>query len=367
MHKLQIANTFFEWELETQPNLSLREAILQHSIFLQLQFLPVLYADPEDFLLLSDISPSEFWSFLGLHGVSQPRIFTLEDKEFPPDLEIESWGPSQLITAWAETRSLKYDIPDWKIIKEINSKGFSFEQTPKLSGASLLTNEAQAKQWFQSFQGPKVLKTCFGVSGKGHLIIENDSLPWERIASFLHGEWKKNLPVIAEPWVKRILDFSTQWHIDKNGQISYLGSTICQNDERGKYRYNEIGEERSLFQHYFPYLIEHRGKIELLLAAIVKKGFFGNIGIDAMLFMHLEDPETIFLHPVVEINARKTMGWAALSFQKNYFPGKKIRFSYVKSEKGYLPNFLVLKNGRKVNFPRNLTIDIFNDPQVYQK
>lgn len=201
-----------------------------------------------------------------------------------------------------------------------------------------------------------MLKTCFGVSGKGHLIIENETPSWDRIASFLHGEWKKDLPVIAEPWVKRILDFSTQWYIERGGQITYLGSTLCQNDRRGQYQYNEVGEERD----YFSQLLEHRKQVEPLLNIIAKRGFFGNLGIDTMLYTLPENPETVLLQPVVEINARKTMGWAALTFRKRHFPNKTIRLSYTKQAEGYLPNSLVLKNGKRVSFPRNLMIQVYS-------
>jgi hypothetical protein len=358
MSKLHIANTFFEWELETEPKVSLREALLQHPIFLQLQFLPVLYANSKDGLLLSDLPDPEYWSLLNSHRISIPSHFTFENKAFDFNNEIESWGPSQLIAEWAQSKDLNYTIPDWKVVKEVNSKRFSFENSPKLPHAALLTEESQAECWMHSFRGIKVLKTCFGVSGKGHLLIEDGSPSWNRIAKFLQEEWKKNLPVIAEPWVHRILDFSTQWHIEKNRQITCLGSTLCQNDRRGQYQYNEVGEEKKLFHQYFPFLAEHQQKVQSLLTTIADKGFFGNLGIDAMLYTLPEDPEDIRLQPIVEVNARKTMGWAALIFQKRYFPEKKIRFRYASGQEGYLPNSLVLKNGKQVSFARNLKIDL---------
>jgi hypothetical protein len=319
MSKLQIANTFFEWELETQPKITLREAFLQNPIYLQLQFLPALYSEDP---------------------------FLVTDREFASCETIESWGPSQLIAEWASVHNIAYQIPDWRIVKEVNSKQFSFENSPKLPQATLLTNETQARHWLQSFAGPKVLKSCFGVSGKGHLLIENAT--WDRIAGFLHAEWKKDLPVIAEPWVKRILDFSTQWLIE-NGQIIYVGATLCQNDARGQYQYNEVGGEK---QWWHPYLTQHKKQVEPLLTSIADRGFFGNLGIDAMLY----ELDGIKLHPVVEINARKTMGWAALVFQRRHFPKEKIRFCYTKAQSGYLPNFLVLKNGKRVSFAKNLCI-----------
>ncbi len=287
MPKLHIANTFFEWELENTTNFNLREAFLQHPIFLQLQFLPVLYGGEEDAMLISDEPGQEYWDSL---NVKPPAYFTLE--EFPKDLEIESWGPSQLIAHWAKSRGLNYSIPPWEVVKEVNSKQFSFENSPKLPDAELLFNESQAKRWLESFPDSKVLKTCYGVSGKGHLIIENEE--WKRIAAFLQSEWDKDLPVIAEPWVERILDFSTQWLIDRDGQVAYVGATICQNDRRGQYQHNEVGDEKTLFGDKLSFLTEHRQHAESILHIIASKGFFGNVGIDAMLYRHSNN---IHLHP----------------------------------------------------------------------
>jgi hypothetical protein len=356
MHKLHIANTFFEWELETQPKMSLTEAFLQHVIFRQLQFLPVVYAEKSDGMAASDAPFANYWDIVRTKGISTPRFFTLEKKDFSPYKEIESWGASQLIAEWADRHSLTYQIPEWPIVKQVNSKHFSFENSPKLPHAILLMQESQAKQWLHSFEGLKVLKTCYGVSGKGHLIIEQNT-SWEKILSFLTKEWNKGLPVIGEPWVKRILDFSTQWHIDSDKTVAYIGSTICDNDERGQYRFNLVGDEKALFNNHFPFLVEHQQTVGCVMQNIARLGFFGNVGVDAMLYTLPENSDVIHLHPVVEINARKTMGWAALQFQRRYHPNEIVRFNYSSGHEGFLPDCVESKQGKKVVFSRNLTCD----------
>lgn len=360
MRKVHIANTFFEWELETQNQCSLSVAFEQHAIFRQLQFLPLIYAACDEGVLLNDLPQREYWQALKNLGICAPQTFCLSDPSLPPDCEIESWGPSRLIASFAAKHKLSYCMPKWEIVRQVNSKRFSFETSPKLPHAALLCNEAEAKQWLSSFSGKKVLKTCYGVSGKGHLIIDNESLPWERIASFLKQEWKKELPVIAEPWQTRILDFSTQWIIGKNKEIEYLGSTLCMNDERGQYRFNQVGEEALLFQSHLPFLKEHIYIARTVLEKIAHLGFFGNVGIDAMLYSLPERPQEPLLHPIVEINARKTMGWAALMFQKRHFPNRIVRFSYALENQGYLPPVAISKEGKEILFRRNLSIAVCN-------
>lgn len=357
MPKLHIANVFFEWELEVEPQVSLREAFQQHPIFRQLQFLPFLYAENNDAVLLSDLPTDRYWEKLQSKGIPRLKHFLLEDKPPLHYTEIESWGPSQLIAKWAKSKSLHYDIPSWAVIKEVNSKRFSFENSPKLPHAVLLESQSQAKQWIHNIPGKKVFKTCYGVSGTGHLILDGASSDWEKAMPFLLREWKKGFPVIAEPWVKRKLDFSTQWHIDRSKTVSYLGATLCCNDERGQYRHNIVGDEKALFRENSDSLQKHKQIAEPLLQSIASRGFFGNLGIDAMLYYYPEPPHQVLLQPIVEINARKTMGWVALQYLRKYFADQPLCFQYATGLEGYLPEFVEAKQGKKILFSRNLTIE----------
>lgn len=348
MHKLHIANTFFEWELETSPKCGLNEAFHQHAIFRQLQFLPFLYADLSDGILLADLPGANY------KGIAPLQMFTLSDVSFFPFTEIESWGPSRLVETFARKHNLVYCMPNWKLVKQVNSKRFSFECSPKLPHAVLLENEAQARDWLRSCEGNKVLKSCYGVSGKGHLIIDRPQFPLDQIFAFLKTEWEKGLPVIAEPWVQRVFDFSTQWLIEKSGEIRYLGSTLCENDKRGHYLSNTVGEESILFGDRLPFLKEHRQVVASILSKIAELRYFGNIGIDAMVYTQAD--LSLHLHPIVEINARKTMGWAALSFQRKHYPNNTVRFCFDLSRGGYLPETVVSKTGKITSFHRNLTM-----------
>lgn len=360
MLKLHIVNTFFEWELETNPKCPLSEGFSQHPIFRQLQFLPLLYATSGEGILLADHPENGYLEKMRDRGILLPHLFNLSEPFFKEQMEIESWGASQLIAKFAKKHSLVYDIPDFALLRQVNSKRFSFECSHKLSLATLLENETEAKRWLESFQGKKVLKTCYGVSGKGHLIIDHPSYSWERITSFLKREWNKELPVIAEPWVERILDFSTQWLVHKDQTITYIGSTLCENDSKGKYRSNTVGEEKELFGTYASFLQEHIEIAHPIVSKIAKMGFFGNLGIDAMIYTLPDDPDIPLLHPIVEINARKTMGWAALMHQKRDHPNSKVRFSFAPSGNGCLPQSILEKNGKITSFQHNLSIEVYN-------
>ncbi len=330
---LHIANTCFEAELDQGG--SLLTLFEKNPLFLQLQFLPLLYGKPNDAIGVTHAPDPSFEAL---------RWYLLEENHFP-DLPIESWGASLAIAAWSTKKKLTYKMPSWEVIKEVNSKAFSFIESPKLPGAALLYSWEELVQWMAATEGPKVLKSCFGVSGRGHLFI-----PSPQMKSFAQREFQAGRAVIGEPWVERKLDFSTQWMIDSD--IEYLGATVCVSNQRGSYTATIVGNH--LFGSDLPLLEKHLEIVRPILEKMKNLGYFGHVGIDAMIW-----GESI-LHPIVEINARKTMGWVALELAKHRFRKQTIRLSYVAKSNGVnlLPSRVVRKNRSKIHFERKLTVDI---------
>ena len=335
---LHIVNANFESELEGRTAFDLENSFGSNQVLLQLQFLPCLYAKKEDGVATSTF-PSK----------SEHKIHLLSDPAQLPYTHIDSWGYSQMIARWAKKRALIYTMPSWDVVKEVNSKAFSFAHSPQLARSALITSHEEAKKWMNSFEGEKVFKSCFGVSGKGHLRLPKEN---SRVEAFLKQEFAKGLPVIAEPWVTRLLDFSTQWIIHSADKIEYLGATICLSDEKGIYRGNQTGDLDLLFGKYRSHLDKHLEIAEPILKKMGAMGFFGNVGIDAMLY------EKEQLHPVVEINARKTMGWLCIEMQKRYFPKHSIAVSYGKNDttKNLLPHTVSKSNGEKIKFNTILSL-----------
>lgn len=326
---LHICNTFFERELEDpssfspsktvnekdqnvqhQPikTLSPNEQILtawmrSHPIVQTLQTLPLFYAAPEDLVLVSDL-PESPDSRLRL--INAPMTVK----------RIESWGASQAIAAWAREKKIPYSMPEWDIVRTVNSKIFSFSNSPKLPFASLLHNEQETLEWIERTPGRKVLKTAFGSAGRGHFHLPSK----KNLASFLKIEFAKGFPLIGEPWVERAIDFSTQWK-----DTALLGATVFENTPDGTYRATITGPRPQIFGSYDWALEEHLAIAQPIVEKIRKIGFFGNLGIDAYVY-RWENKEMI--QPIVEINARKTMSWVALQIQEKKYSGQCLRFSF---------------------------------------
>lgn len=330
---LHVCNPFFERELSGHSASTLEEASLQHPIFAQLQFLPLLYANEGDGLIVS-AKPEV---------CNAPLYFP--DEPLPKHAKIVDWGASLLIAEWAKKRGLEYEIPDWNVVQSISSKLFSFERSP-LPGSARIGSRAELDRYLKETAGPVVLKDCFESSGRGHFFLfPNQPIDEGSLAAF----FSKGHPLIAEPWVTRTCDFSTQWEITKAGEIHYLGLTICHNDALGKYRASEIGDPN--FSIDFKIYQNVLGEISSL-------GFFGNLGIDGMFYKR--GHETV-LQPIVEINPRKTMGYVALAFQQKQFSNQHLSLFFSNGEKeSLIPQTVITRKGARLKFRKTLWYQLWN-------
>ena len=252
-----IFNTNFEWELEKERNVDLEHSFSK----IHKKFLPLgkLFANPGD------------------------TVFP--EKPLPNQI-VNSWAPSKLIQEYAKKYELIYTIPEWETIRKIQSKAFANRLSP-LPGSRILESPDDLNSWLIKVPDTHVFKSFYGFSGTGHK-FKTTNLPF---------------PVLAEPWVTRSFDFSTQWEI-KNGTMHYIGATVLISDERGAYKETRVSsDEEKLFGRNYPFLKEQIAYIKSKSAEF--SPFFGHIGFDAFVYNNK-------LQPICEINARKTFGYLAL-------------------------------------------------------
>lgn len=303
MSKIHICNTFFESEVKGISKRSLKDLMLSHPVVMQLQFLPILYAEKDDLILVTSVPPN-----------SDPRLISF-DELFPRTFQIEDWGASLAIQKWAKLHGIPYHIPDWDLIRKINSKLFSFTRSPKLQGAEVLNDKKEIQLWLEITKSPKVLKSFYETAGRGHVIDPENTK-------------KLKPPLIGEPWVERSLDFSTQWKDKK-----LLGVTVFETTDKGVYK-------KTLCRNVEKWALdEHLSFAKPLVDEIYDLGYFGHLGIDAFIYRSQGEDK---LHPIVEINARKTMSWIALQTHP---------FTYTRASFGLLPNHL-----KNTPFSKNITI-----------
>lgn len=335
MQHLIFTNAFFEEEL-VLPATSLFSLIFKHPVYLQLHYLSCLIANESETPLLVCPPEEGYFSRIEKLGILNRNCAFLQDSPKNPSI-LHSWGASQSLATFAKERGYSYEIPNLSLVKQINSKEFSFQIGQKLPQSCLIYTQEELSHWLQTVQGPKVLKTLHGSSGRGHFVMPDSDLA--KALEFFKKHQKNSPCFLAEPWVERVLDFSTQWEIHKDGTYQYIGATICKNSSKGTYKQSIVGPEENLFKGYFDFLTNHIASAKKAIEYIATLGFFGNLGFDAMIYMK---NNTKTLHPIVEINARKTMGWVALSLYKKLQYQDITSFGYEMkktNEPNLLPNF----------------------------
>lgn len=312
MARLHICNTFFEQELGCKAALHLKKWFVAHPAIFQLQYLPLLFAEPEDRILVSS-----------LHSNPDSRLCLIDGKM--PLLPISAWGASQAIEGFAKDRGLRFQSPPVSLVRQIQSKDFAFALRPHLCGSALLSTPEETIRWIEKTSGPKVLKRVLGFAGQGHFFIGKS----QNIDAFIKREFAEGRPIVAEPWLPRKLDFSSQWEI--GDRIELQGLTTFETSERGSYSATLVGPSSQLFGKYEWAIDQHLAIAQPILEKIQAMGFFGSLGIDA--FIYGDDQ----LHPIVEINARKTMGRIALMIQQQRAPDRLLRMSFENKPGGLLP------------------------------
>ena len=206
-----------------------------------------------------------------------------------------------------------------------------------------------------------ILKSSFGVASLGNIILPPypKSLSKKSI-NFLYKFWNSHQVLIAEPFVDRLDDFSTQWHISSIGRITYIGAVRLKNGQNGGFQHCVYGPNDSALHDIQDFLEEHKKHAYKTLNLLKDKGFFGYLGLDSMIYK--DQKGQILLHPIVEINARQTMALACIFFQNKHHPYKHIQLSYIKSSLNgsLLPENILKKNKGSLQFPQKLFIKIMD-------
>ncbi|GKU26633.1 hypothetical protein [Clostridium folliculivorans] len=196
-----------------------------------------------------------------------------------------------------------FDYPTIDVIKKVNSKMYSSKLNLELDINNKIKLIYSSKELYEEgmkylSKGSIIIKDSFGVSGKGNLIISNESI-LKRIVSYVDMQEKKGKRVefILEPLLEKSKDFSCQFKIHKDGSFEIISVQEVRNtglSYLGSYTPDKEFMEFIKKQSYFE-IMEKTAK------RLYEDGYYGDVCIDSMI---LKDRS---ICPVVEINARKSM------------------------------------------------------------
>ncbi|TGL57114.1 hypothetical protein EHQ58_15095 [Leptospira ognonensis] len=195
----------------------------------------------EDFVHITEPTDENFLKDLSVHGFSFGSSW-LEGDFLPEDANLVEWGRRHdLNESYLIENSEKIEISSY-----LNSK-LTQRQWKEDLGLSelrskLISSEEQLLDYLSDLIHPVVLKSEYGLAGRNHIILENQSQGWklQQIAKKLF-----RYPIYAEDWVgkERYLDFSTLWDFTSTSPV-YLGSTEMMVDKDGSFRGIRISAEK---------------------------------------------------------------------------------------------------------------------------
>ncbi|SCA62732.1 hypothetical protein SCG7109_AD_00050 [Chlamydiales bacterium SCGC AG-110-M15] len=358
MPRLIHCNTYFEFELSGQQCFPLATYLEKMPLILQLQYIPLLFASSEDYLLVSHMPSDKF--IKALHDFlpnPPPQLCTLET--LPQADELATWAYSKQWAKWAQKNQLSYQMPDWECVAKVNSKAFCTKHAQQLPGSQLIHSKAELDRWVGNQKQTFVLKTIYGVASTENITCEPKHIHFsKRQQKLVENEWKLGRPLIAEPWVERVDDFSSHWRLSNNGTIQFIAATPIQNTASGCFINSLYEPDEQRLHKLLPYLNEHKSHAIKLLELIAKEGYYGPVSFDAMTYVNASRDTK--LHPIVEINARQTMALANVLCQHRHFPGKTLRMGYTQddADKHLLPSTIESSSGRVLNLPKQISLEV---------
>ncbi|KZN43505.1 hypothetical protein N474_08015 [Pseudoalteromonas luteoviolacea CPMOR-2] len=212
----------------------------------------------------------------------------------------------------------EHPTPELSAIRYANSKSTITQLCHQLEipGLGVVIEQQDDINRLLELDCPFVLKEAFGVSGKGAYLVKEQRITERLVRHFQKQSASgKYGGLVAQPWLDIEIDFSSQWHIDKQGEITFIG--LCQVENKG-FRFSGID---LCCQALCDVVAQsnYDTHVRRLLSELFKRGYFGPVCVDSAL---LQDGT---VYAVIEVNARESMGSIALRWQEKLSLSNAVR------------------------------------------
>lgn len=311
-----------------------------------LDYLPALWAKEDDYVLVENVNAAKvharrFQRFCNkVHFLCQtdlPKCFDNIDN-------IEPWG-------W--DRTLKFQLDQLGIDKGLMPQESVLDDIRRLShrqfSASLLKELRKDIPHHQLLLGEafyaesldevealvhknqkSIIKAPWSSSGRGLRYVEGKlDAP---ISHWTHNTIKRQGGVMVEPYYNKVKDFGMEFYTE-NKTINYMGLSVF-HTQNGAYLGNSLEDEQTKAELLSTYikteiLDEIKNTLIRLLNQKVAPFYTGPLGVDMMIISNDTNVGGFCIHPLVEINLRRTMGHVALSLsQQGIFQDRVMRIDY---------------------------------------
>lgn len=160
-----------------------------------------------------------------------------------------------------------------------------------------------------------ILKSPWSSSGRGVFVAENMN---EKTLTRIEGVLRNQGGILVDRYYHKVLDFALEFDAQASGKVVFLGYSVFQAAEDGKYGWNKVARQEELEQDLLnicgkdamEWLTSTISLHQKLLEEEFRGRYVGPVGID-MLVVH-EEGKQIKIHPCIEINLRMNMGIVAI-------------------------------------------------------
>lgn len=294
-----------------------------------LGWLPALWADEEDCVLVDDVPTAERGA---RHRPVRCRRFVSCQRLASMNItSIEPWGWNAALCAQLRRHGIADALlPSSEmldIIRQLSHRRTAASLLPLLQTDGTVGEAAECTTTDEvgalvNDYGKAVLKAPWSSSGRGIRFLSplTSQLSPQNINGWLRNTLQRQGSVMVEPLYMRVKDFGMEFFSDGKGNVTYLGLSLF-HTSNGAYTGNIIATEqakREMLSRYLPtpLLDETQQRICQCLGSMFKDKYCGPFGIDMMVVKNVQRPTSTvqhLLHPCVEINLRRTMGHAALA------------------------------------------------------
>lgn len=283
--------------------------------------------------------------------------------------KFEPWGMSPRARAFREKLPINFRQSEPNpTLPEYASKVWASQLSPAQHFPQrLCRSELEVKKAL--FPGWSVIKAPYGASGRNALRIAPNGIEPEQ-----HRWIEKSLKLygclIIEPWVNRVADLSVQLDTG-NATKPFLAMTRFIADRRGQYIGHilnapwvglEAEDIRALYQHQYIKTLHQTA--ETVATALRHAGHHGPAGFDA--FLYRDEGNKLALRPLVEVNARYTMGRIAKAIESQIHPKATALWLHIPRHKLDWPKLLEKHPAQYENGRLSAGSLATNDPSTSQ-
>lgn len=303
-----------------------------------LSFLPALWADDGDVVVVEDIDAAES-IYAKLKHVERKRVEFVTLAQIPAVIRDESaaangsnaaikfdvWGWDkylrfQLLQSGVDAKLLPSDA-QLATIRELSNRKITTKALQMLRegvenetcGESIYCENTEMLHRIikhDEAYSQCVVKAPWSSSGRGVRYLGDESTRTENTWNWISNTIDQQSGIMVEPFYNKVKDFGMEFLATDHG-IEYLGLS-CFKTQNGAYTGNVLGTEEEKMSMLSRFVSK-----ELLLNIINKvttkldlRDYRGPFGIDMMI---VAKDSGFLLHPCVEINLRRTMGHVALA------------------------------------------------------